>query len=166
MNGHGTHVSATIGGTKYGVAKKATIIGVKVLGDDGSGSNSGVIAGLQWAAENAEDAGAINTSVSPLLLSTPMEAMLILQVANMSLGSRIKSVAVNNAVAAVVRMGMTVCVAAGNDNVWSTYPPFPLSFLPSPPPTYLRLTSLKHSGTRRNYFPSFRANCYHRWSYR
>jgi len=77
MNGHGTHVAATIGGTKYGVAKKATIIGVKVLGDDGSGSNSGVIAGLQWAADHAEDAGIINQSVSPLYLPSPTKGMLI-----------------------------------------------------------------------------------------
>jgi len=77
MNGHGTHVSATIGGTRYGVAKKASIIGVKVLGDDGMGSNSGVIAGLQWAADNAEADGVMNKSVSPLFLSNPTEAMLI-----------------------------------------------------------------------------------------
>ena len=93
------------------------------MGDDGTGSNSGVIAGLQWAADHAEAAGVINTSVSPLLLSPPAEVMLMLQVANMSLGSRVVSLAVNNAVAAVVRMGMTVCVAAGNENVWSTYTP-------------------------------------------
>jgi len=98
MNGHGTHVSATIGGTKYGVAKKTTIIGVKVLGDNGSGSNSGVIAGLQWAADHAEADGVINKSV-----------------ANMSLGGT-KSQAMNSAVAAVIRMGMTVCVAAGNES--------------------------------------------------
>lgn len=42
--GHGTHVSATIGGKIYGVAKKVDIYGVKVLGDNGSGSTSGVIA--------------------------------------------------------------------------------------------------------------------------
>jgi len=77
MNGHGTHVSATIGGTKYGVAKKATIIGVKVLGDDGSGEISGAIAGLQWAADHAEAAGVTSTSVSPPFLSPPTEAMLI-----------------------------------------------------------------------------------------
>jgi subtilisin family serine protease len=44
------------------VAKKADLIGVKVLGDDGSGSTSGVIQGLQWAAENAQNDGMINKS--------------------------------------------------------------------------------------------------------
>jgi len=77
MNGHGTHVAATIGGTKYGVAKKATIIGVKVLGDDGSGSTSSIISGLQWAADHAEGAGVINQSVSPLYLPSPTEVMLM-----------------------------------------------------------------------------------------
>lgn len=51
-NGHGTHVSGTIGGTKYGVAKKVNIVGVKVLGGDGSGSTSGVVAGMDWVAAN------------------------------------------------------------------------------------------------------------------
>ncbi|PWW74204.1 subtilisin-like protein [Tuber magnatum] len=97
-NGHGTHVAATIGGTKFGVAKKTTLIGVKVLGDNGQGSNSGVIAGLQWVADNAEADGVINKSV-----------------ANMSLGGQ-NSRAMNSSVAAVVRMGMMVCAAAGNEN--------------------------------------------------
>ncbi|KAG0640181.1 peptidase S8/S53 domain-containing protein [Tuber brumale] len=97
-NGHGTHVAATIGGTKFGVAKKTALIGVKVLGDNGQGTNSGVIAGLQWAAEHAEADGVINQSV-----------------ANMSLGGQ-ASRAMNSAAAAVVRMGMTICAAAGNDD--------------------------------------------------
>jgi oryzin len=61
--GHGTHVAGTIGGTKYGVAKKASLIGVKVLGDNGSGSTAGVISGLQWAANDAQKKGIIKKSV-------------------------------------------------------------------------------------------------------
>ncbi|CAZ81041.1 unnamed protein product [Tuber melanosporum] len=97
-NGHGTHVAATIGGTKFGIAKKTRLIGVKVLGDSGQGTNSGVIAGLQWAVEHAENDGAINKSV-----------------ANMSLGGA-ASRAMNAAAAAAVRMGMTLCAAAGNED--------------------------------------------------
>lgn len=48
-NGHGTHCAGTIGGSTYGVAKNVSLIGVKVLSSQGSGSNSGVIAGIQWA---------------------------------------------------------------------------------------------------------------------
>jgi oryzin len=98
LNGHGTHCAGTIGGKTYGVAKKTILIGVKVLGDNGSGSTSGVIAGLNWAAEDAANAGVIERSV-----------------ANMSLGGGF-SRAMNNAVAAVIQHGMTVCVAAGNEN--------------------------------------------------
>lgn len=52
-NGHGTHVSGTIAGTTYGIAKKANLVAVKVLGDDGSGTNAGVIAGINWVTANA-----------------------------------------------------------------------------------------------------------------
>lgn len=92
-NGHGTHVAGTIGGSAYGVAKNVNIVGVRVLGCNGSGSNSGVIAGINWVKNNA---------------SGP-------SVANMSLGggaSQATDDAVNNAVAA----GVSFIVAAGNDN--------------------------------------------------
>ena len=47
-NGHGTHVGSTIGGSTYGVAKKANIIAVRVLDNNGSGSYSNIIAGVNW----------------------------------------------------------------------------------------------------------------------
>ena len=47
-NGHGTHVAGTTGSTSYGVAKKTTLIAVKVLGAAGSGTNAGVLAGIDW----------------------------------------------------------------------------------------------------------------------
>ena len=92
-NGHGTHVAGTAAGTVYGVAKKATVHAVRVLGCNGSGANSGVIAGVDWVAANR---------VLPA-------------VANMSLGgaaSEALDVAVNNAIA----QGVSFVVAAGNDN--------------------------------------------------
>ncbi|KAF9137079.1 hypothetical protein BG015_002852 [Linnemannia schmuckeri] len=52
-NGHGTHLAGVIGGTIYGVAKKVKLVGVKVLNAQGSGSTSGVIAGMDWVASNA-----------------------------------------------------------------------------------------------------------------
>ena len=51
-NGHGTHVSGTIVGTTYGVAKQATIHAVRTLGCTGSGALSGVIAGVDWVSSN------------------------------------------------------------------------------------------------------------------
>ena len=47
-NGHGSHVAGTIAGRNFGVAKRANIVAVKVLGSDGSGSNSDVIQGLNY----------------------------------------------------------------------------------------------------------------------
>jgi hypothetical protein len=92
-NGHGTHVAGTVGGTTWGVAKGVTLHAVRVLGCNGSGSNAGVIAGVNFVAANA---------------TAPA-------VANMSLGggaSTALDTAVNNAVAA----GVVFAVAAGNSN--------------------------------------------------
>jgi serine protease len=92
-NGHGTHVAGTVGGSTYGVAKGVTIHPVRVLGCNGSGTNSGVIAGMDWVAQNR---------VRPA-------------VANMSLGGGF-SQATNDAVQRMVNAGVTVVVAAGNSN--------------------------------------------------
>ncbi|GAB1736054.1 hypothetical protein NU219Hw_g6106t1 [Hortaea werneckii] len=96
-NGHGTHVAGTIGSATYGVAKKSTLIAVKVLSDSGSGYLSDVIAGIEWAVNNATASRRIGKSVM-----------------NLSLGSA-KSQIVNDAISAAVRAGMFVAVAAGND---------------------------------------------------
>ena len=92
-NGHGSHVAGTIGGSTYGVAKGVTIHPVRVLGCTGSGTNSGVIAGMDWVANN---------HVKPA-------------VANMSLGGG-ASQATDDAVARMTAAGVTVVVAAGNSN--------------------------------------------------
>ena len=92
-NGHGTHVAGTVGSTTYGVAKNARLYAVRVLGCNGSGSNSGVIAGIDWVAAN---------HVKPA-------------VANMSLGGG-ASTATDNAVQNAINAGVTMVVAAGNEN--------------------------------------------------
>ena len=93
-NGHGTHVSGTVGGSMWGVAKQVTLVPVRVLDCRGSGSWSGVIAGIDWVAGNS--------ALRPA-------------VANMSLGGG-KSSAVNAAVAGAVVKGVTMVVAAGNSS--------------------------------------------------
>jgi|GEM_PF-1312793 len=91
--GHGTHVAGTVGSATYGIAKNVRIHAVRVLDCNGSGTNSGVIAGVDWVAAN---------HVSPA-------------VGNMSLGGGASSSldsAVNNAVAS----GVFMAVAAGNES--------------------------------------------------
>ena len=91
--GHGTHVAGTIGSKTYGVAKKTELVGVKVLGDDGSGSNEDIIKGLDWVAKDAQGKTAV---------------------ANMSLGGD-KDPAFNEAATGLVNKGVFLAVAAGND---------------------------------------------------
>ena len=92
-NGHGTHVSGTIGGSTYGVAKGVSLHGVRVLDCNGSGSTSGVIAGVDFVRLNR-----INPAV-----------------ANMSLGGGV-STALDNAVNNLANSGVAIAVAAGNSN--------------------------------------------------
>ena len=94
-NGHGTHVAGTVAGSTYGVAPAATIVPVRVLSCSGSGSTSGVIAGIDWVVRHHQ-------------AGTPA-------VANMSLGGGYSS-ALNAAVAAGIADGVTFAVAAGNSN--------------------------------------------------
>ena len=62
-NGHGTHVAGTVGGTVYGIAKDVTLVGVRVLDCNGSGTFDGVIAGMDWVAEVASGPSVANMSL-------------------------------------------------------------------------------------------------------
>jgi subtilisin family serine protease len=95
-NGHGTHVSTTIAGTQYGIAKNATIVPVRLLDCNGSGMYSGVIAALDWI-------------LSPANPNPKTQAVL-----NLSIGGG-KSDALNDAIERLVNAGITVVVAAGNE---------------------------------------------------
>ncbi|MGC4865798.1 S8 family peptidase [Micromonospora sp. DT53] len=92
-NGHGTHVAGTVGGSAYGVAKAVQLVGVRVLNCSGSGTNAGVIGGVDWVTANA---------IKPA-------------VANMSLGGGANS-SLDNAVRNSIASGVTYGLAAGNDN--------------------------------------------------
>ncbi|WP_327132589.1 S8 family peptidase [Streptomyces sp. NBC_01343] len=62
-NGHGTHVAGTVAGKTYGVAGKANLVSVRVLGCDGKGTYSGMIAGFDWVAKNAKQPAVLNGSL-------------------------------------------------------------------------------------------------------
>ncbi|WP_455352106.1 S8 family peptidase [Streptomyces sp. SYSU K217416] len=94
-NGHGTHVAGTAAGSTYGVAKAAKIVGVRVLNCEGSGSTSGVIAGVDWVTSHA---------VKPA-------------VANMSLGGGANT-SLDDAVKRSIASGVTYSLAAGNGNIF------------------------------------------------
>ncbi|HEX6421153.1 MAG TPA: S8 family peptidase [Acidimicrobiales bacterium] len=93
-NGHGTHVAGTVGGSTYGVAKQVRLVAVRVLNCQGSGTISGVIAGVDWVTANA---------VRPAT-------------ANMSLGGG-TSTSLDNAVSNSIASGITYAVAAGNGDI-------------------------------------------------
>jgi subtilisin family serine protease len=92
-NGHGTHVAGTVGSSTYGVAKGVTLRAVRVLDCNGSGTNSGVIAGMNWVASNH----------------------VARSVANMSLGGGY-SASTNTAANNLASSGVFLAVAAGNSN--------------------------------------------------
>jgi subtilisin family serine protease len=91
-NGHGTHVAGTIGGSTYGVAKGVTLVAVRVLACDGSGTVSGAVAGVDWVTRHHQARS----------------------VANISFGTGLSS-ALDNAVAASIASGVPYVVAAGNE---------------------------------------------------
>ena len=107
-NGHGTHCSGTIAGKKYGVAKKANVIAVKVLKSNGSGTMSDVVKGVEWA---------VNSHHEKMEAAKKGKGKKGFKgsAANMSLGGG-KAVTLDLAVNAAVDAGIHFAVAAGNDN--------------------------------------------------
>ena len=91
-HGHGTHVAGTIGSSTYGVAKEATLKGVKVLDDQGSGTTADIVAGMEYVIEDSNGPS----------------------VANMSLGGP-KDPVLDEAATSVVDDGVFLAVAAGNE---------------------------------------------------
>ena len=122
-NGHGTHVAGTIGGARYGVARAVTIVPVRVLNCAGSGTLSGVIAGIDWVISNHVSGPAV---------------------ANLSLGSTF-SATVNAAIARLVADGVVVAVAAGNDNLNAC------NYSPSSEPTAITVGATTQTDSRASF---------------
>jgi subtilisin family serine protease len=101
-NGHGTHVAGTVAAINntigvVGVAAGATVVAVRVLDKNGSGTVSGVVGGVNYVSANASSG----------------------DVANMSLGGG-ASTTLDNAVTSAASNGIKFVLAAGNDGVSAT----------------------------------------------
>jgi subtilisin family serine protease len=94
-NGHGTHVASTTGGTAYGVAKGVSLVAVKVLNCQGSGTLTGVTSGIDWVTSNHTTG---------------------LAVANMSLGASGTNASMEQAVRNSIADGVVYAIASGNSN--------------------------------------------------
>lgn len=95
-HGHGTHVAGTSVGTSYGVAKKASVVAVRVLNCQGSGTNDDLIAGINWVRTNAQKPAVVNYSIG--------------------CQSRCTSQAMDSAVSSLISSGVQFVQAAGNSS--------------------------------------------------
>jgi len=121
-NGHGTHVAGTVGGETYGVAKDVTLYAVRVLDCSGSGTTSGVIAGVDWVTGH---------HIAPA-------------VANMSLGGSVSD-ALDLAVTNSINGGVVYSVAAGNNRRDAC------RFSPARVPAALTIAATTSTDTRASY---------------
>jgi len=120
--GHGTFVSTVVAGSTYGVAKQAKIVAVRVLGNDGSGTTSGVISGVNWITSNH-----VANSV-----------------ANVSLGGGASST-LDTAVTNSIASGVTYAIAAGNSGALAA------NYSPARVPTAITVGATTSSDARASY---------------
>ncbi|MFM8793575.1 MAG: S8 family peptidase [Acidimicrobiales bacterium] len=133
-NGHGTHVAGTVAGNKYGVAKSATVVAVRVLDCNGSGYVSSVIAGINWVvASHPGGPGVIN----------------------LSLGGGANS-ALDAAVESAAAAGLVVAVAAGNSSADAC------SYSPARAPSALTIGAIDQNDNRAGY--SNTGSCVDLWA--
>jgi cerevisin len=102
-DGHGTHVAGTAAGAKFGVAQAANVIAVKVLSDNGAGSSSDTIKGMDWVIQQHEQ-----RKTQPGFVGSIM---------SMSWGLQGTAKSVDEVIAGASEAGIHVSVAAGNEGV-------------------------------------------------
>lgn len=130
--GHGTHCAGSAGGSSFGVASKATLYGVKVLGDSGGGGLAGILGSIDYIATNEA-----RPAIGSMSLGGPCPGGFcgLLSV-------------VKEAVEAAVQAGVTIVVAGGNSNSDSC------GFMPAFVPTAITVGSTD-SLDARSYFSNF-----------
>ncbi|WP_137989235.1 S8 family peptidase [Streptomyces vilmorinianum] len=126
--GHGTHVAGTVGGAKYGVAKGAKLVAVRVLNCTGSGTTAGVIAGVDWVTANA---------VKPA-------------VANMSLGGGANT-SLDAAVKRSIASGVSYAVAAGNGILGGLLPANACNYSPARVPEAITVSATDSADKRASF---------------
>lgn len=125
-HGHGTHCAGTVGGHKYGSAKKAQIRSVKTLRDNGQGSFGAVMKGLDWVLTQRRRS-----------------------VASMSLGGRGRIQGLTEAFRRARSQGVVIVVAAGNDNQDAC------NFSPAFVPEAITVGSIDEGNDRRSSFSNY-----------
>ena len=128
-NGHGTHVAGTVGGNTWGVAKGVTLVAVRVLDCSGNGTDSGVIAGINWVTSDHQ-------------AGQPA-------VANMSLGGG-ASQALDDAVNASINDGITYAIAAGNGDIFGN-PQNACNYSPARVPNAITVGSTTSTDARSSF---------------
>jgi subtilisin family serine protease len=126
-HGHGTHVAGTVGGSSYGVAKGVTLVAVRVLNCQGSGTTAGIVAGIDWVTANA---------VKPA-------------VANMSLGGGTNTT-LDDAVARSIASGIQYSLAAGNGDIFGN-PQNACSFSPARTPNAITVGATQRTDARASF---------------
>merc|ERR1712217_1016358 len=129
-NGHGTHCAGTIAGKTVGVAKQAIVHAVKVLGDNGSGSNRGIVQAIDFVTTQGQRPAVISMSLG---CGSPCQ-------------SRSEAIAIQ----AAVRAGVTVVVAAGNNG--NTNRPDACDYAPAGIPQAITVGSITSNNDQRSSF--------------
>merc|ERR1712217_134956 len=129
-NGHGTHCAGTIAGKTVGVAKQAIVHAVKVLGDNGSGSNRGIVQAIDFVTTRG---------LRPAVISM-----------SLGCGSPCQSRSEAMGIQAAVRAGVTVVVAAGNNG--NTNQPDACAYAPTGIPQAITVGSITINNDQRSSF--------------